>query len=177
MSKTFSSREKTIFFITIVVFLFAILFNIALVPILNYNEELNKSIMITRAKLERYAQLLGQKDSIKNKYSQFSSQLNLSEKKEDRLIEVLSELEKLAKGAGVRIVDIRPEGSFREAHSYKELLIDVKTEGSIPDFTKFMYNLENSLSLLKIKKFKISSKPHAQTVEGTFSVSQLTIPE
>ena len=60
---------------------------------------------------------------------------------------------------------------------YKEILIDLRTEGTQEGYLKFFYNIENSLALLRIKKFRLTAKTNTQTLEGSFSISQLSLSE
>ena len=175
MPKVLSKREKLIVYLTIGVIAFAILSNAVIIPLFNKNEELNKQIAYSKIKLVKYLRLMNQKDAIQNIFTQFSRNAKLSDNKEDRIIEVLSEIETLAKTASVRIIDLRPQSAAKDASSYKELIVDLKAEGSVEGFMKFIYDLENSLSLLKIKRFQLSSKPNSQLLEANFSISQLSL--
>jgi len=178
MPKVLSKREKIIFYITVSIVVIGLAFNFIIAPILNKNDEINKELNLASAKLMKYMRLLSQKDLIQNKYKDFSAAFKVSDKKENRMVEALSALEALAKGANMRIIDLRPQGASRGALSgYKEALIDLKTEGSMENYLKFIYDLESSLSLLRIKKFQLNSKSNSQNLEGTFSISQLSLSE
>lgn len=165
--------------------IFSIIFNFLIAPILTKNEKLNKEINITTIKLRRYLQLLNQKEYIQHKFSKFSSHIKGSVVGQDTMVSVLSELENLAEASGVRIVDIRPQSQSESPNSslsasgdpalYKEILIDFKTQGTIEGYSKFIYDLESSPLLLKIKRFQLSAKPNVSTLEGSFSVSKLYV--
>src|SRR3989338_2540359 len=155
MPKALTKREKTTLYLTVGIIGFGLLFNFFLGPVFSKNNKLNREISLTRQKLKKYLVLLEQKDAIQNKYSKIFS----------------AELENLAKGANVKIMDIRPK--FGAEGSRKELAVDLRTEGSMEGYLKFIYNLENSLLLLKIKEFQLNSKPNTQVLEGLFSIAQL----
>lgn len=167
--------EKIILYLTISVIVFSIGFNFLIAPVLTKNENLNKEINITKVKLKKYLQLLSQKDYIQNKYNKLSVYLKDSTAEKDTLVGALSELENLAKASGVRIIDIRPQSSSKGPDLYKEILIGLKTEGAMEGYLKFIYNLENSPSLLKIKRFQLNAKPNIQVLEGSFSISKLSV--
>lgn len=173
MLKVLSKRERNIFYATLGVVIFAALFNFAFAPFLYRNDALNKEIDASRKKLEKYAWLLSQKDIIQKKYGKLNMGQEVSGSKEDTLVSALSELEDLAKKANIKIVDLRPQAS-KASGLYKEILIDLRTEGTIEGYLSFMYNLESSLYLLKISKFQLSSRPSAQTLEGIFSITQIS---
>ena len=174
MQKILSKREKAIFSLTVGVIIFSIIFNFLISPALKKAESLNKEIRVSRLKLKKYVQLLSQKEYIESKYNKVASGLNLLGPDKDTSVTTLSVLETIAKDANILIIDIRPQGN-RNIDLYKETVVDLRTEGSIEGYLKFIYNIENSLSLLKIRKFQLSAKPNAPTLEGSFSISQLIL--
>ncbi len=119
---------------------------------------------------------MSQKESIQGKYGEFSSGIKFSDKQEDALVAVLSELENLAKTANIRIIDIRPQSQQGEV-THKEILVDLKTEGNMESHMKFIYDIENSLLLLRIKRFSLSAKADTGALEGRFSILKLYILE
>lgn len=176
MQKILAKREKIILSITVGVIIFSIVFNFLIAPALKKAETLNKEINIIRIKLKKYMRLLSQKDYIQQKYNKFTAGLNLSSASKDTTVSVLSVLEALAKDANIRIIDIRPQ-TIKNLDLYKEIIVDLRAEGSIEGYLKFIYNIENSLSLLRIKKFQLTAKPTTQALEGSFSISQLSLTE
>ncbi len=169
MQRILSSREKKILYITVGVIIFSFVFNTLISPFLKKNEDLNKEINITGAKLIKYMWLLAQKETIQGKYKKLSSSLKLPEQ-EDTIVSVLSELENLAKNANIHIVDIRPQIP-RSPDSYKELFIDLRAEGDMQGYLKFVYDIEHSLLSLTIKRLQLNIKPNTQVLEGVFTIT------
>jgi len=163
MIKVLSKREKVIFYATVGVIIFAVIFNFFIAPVLTKNDALNREIKVNRSKLAKYLWLLNNREAIQKKYSKFAPLGSLTGRQEDAAVDTMSGLENLAKNANVRIVDLRPQQAGK---------IDLRTEGSMENYLKFIYDLENSLLLLKIKKIQISSRPNTTTLEGNFSLSQ-----
>jgi hypothetical protein len=159
-----------------VVILFAISLNFVIVPLVTKNEDLNKELRLIQTKLKKYQWLLSQKDDIQNKYKQFTATLKLSDANKDPQVSALAELEEIAKEANIRIVDIRPQGNF-EGAAYKEIIIELRTEGALQDYLKFIYTMENSLSLLRIEKFQLTAKANTQILEGSITVSRPSVLE
>lgn len=176
MQKILNKRERLFLYITIIVVIFSIGFNLMVAPLLQKNDALNREIHLNKAKLNKYTRLLSQKEYIQNKYSQFISGANLSEERQNRLVSALSELENLAKAANIRIIDLRPE-SQGDINLDKEISIDLRTEGTMEGYLKFIYDIENSLSLLKIKRFQLNAKPHTPVLEGLFVIWQFSASE
>jgi hypothetical protein len=173
MQKILNKREKIVLYTTVGIIIFSIAFNLFIEPTLSRNETLNKEINIARLKLNKYLKLLSQKEYIQDKYKKFSASLKLSGSGEDTFVGVLSEIESLAKASNIRILDVRPQ-SPKILDLYKENLIELRTEGQIEGYLKFIYNIENSLSLLKIRRFQLNAKPNTALLEGSFSISQLS---
>jgi hypothetical protein len=175
MPKLITKREKTILFLTIFTIIFAVVFNFFLWPLLVKYDSLNKEIKISAARLKKYYRLLGQKEMIKNKYNAFSTTLRTSGGEKDTQIATLAALEEMALAASLRLIDIRPQKSVRETGLYKEIIIEIRTEGSMESHLRFIYALENSLLLLRIQKFELAAKTNAQALEGTFTIIQPAI--
>jgi hypothetical protein len=176
MQKLLSKREKLIGYLTVGAVVAAILFNFLVVPILSKADSLNREVNYNRAKLTKYLWLLSQKEYLQNKYGKYPSVIKAPSQQQDSAIGALSTLEGLAKGADIRIIDLRPQGSASSAAA-KGSPVDLRTEGTMEGYLKFIYDLENSLSLLKIKEFQLSAKPNSKFLEGNFSIYQLSVNE
>jgi NhaP-type Na+/H+ or K+/H+ antiporter len=174
MQRILTKREKIILYITIGVIIFSIIFNFLILPVLTKIGLLNKEINLTQTRLKKYTQLLSQKDYIQSKYNKFISRVGVSGRRQDTLVDALSELENLAKEANIRIIDIRPQ-TPGNINLYKEIIIDLRTEGTMEGYLKFIYNIENSLLLLRIKRFQLNAKPATEALEGSFSISQISV--
>jgi len=176
MLRIISKREKIIFYITLGVIIFSVVFSFLIAPLLRRSEILNKEINIARLRLKKYLRLLNREALIKDKYDQFASQQHFSPETKDAAVSSLSVLEALAKNANIRIIDIRPQAPSGMG-LYKEIIIDLRTEGAIEGYLKFLYDIENSLTLLGIKRFQLNAKPNSALLEGNFSVSRLSLTE
>jgi hypothetical protein len=165
-------REKIILYLTAAFGLFALMLNFVILPALNKNAELDKGINYSRIKLAKYRLLAAQKTSLMSKYNKFNSSANLNEATADPLVSALSELEAVANQSNIRIIDIRPQAS-KNIDIYKEVLIELRTEGNIDGYVKFIYNIENSFALLRITRFRLTAMPNSTGLDGDFSVSKL----
>lgn len=170
MTQTFKKREKALLYITVFIVIFSIAFKLFISPALDKNDALNKEISFTRLRIKKYLKLLSQKDYLRSKYEKFSLRLKDIEAEGETFVSVLSELEGLARDSGTRITDMRP--LTKSSASGKEMLVDLKTEGTVEDCMKFIYEIENSPRLLTIEKFQLRAKPGTHVLEGIFSISQ-----
>ena len=176
MIKILNKREKIVLWLTLGVIIFSLIFNFLIAQVLNKNDNLNKEIKRTQAKLKRSLRLLSQKDYIRSKYSKFLPLDNVSGEPQDTAVSVLSELERLAKSANIRIIEIRPE-TAKKLGLYKEIFVDLRAEGAMEGYLKFIYDIEHSPLLLKIKKFQVAAKPNTPVLESNLSLSQLLVLE
>ncbi|MFA6282051.1 MAG: hypothetical protein WCY05_06105 [Candidatus Omnitrophota bacterium] len=172
MHTIFKKREKIIFYITISLIAFSLVFNFFLSPLLGKYEALNKEVNINRLKLEKYLALLSQQKEIEDKYAKLSLSPEFVKDNSDHLVTALAALENLAKKADIKIVDMRPEATQKRND---QDAIELRAEGSMENYTKFIYDIENSLLLLKIKRFQLTAKPNAQSLDGSFTVIQSNI--
>ena len=176
MQKILTRREKTVFYLTFGVIVFALAFNFILMPLFARISRLNKEIVFTRMKLVKYSWLLSQKDALLAKYSAGASSGNASGQ-DDSLLSGLSTIEGLAQQSNIRIIDIRPDMQVKLSGQHKEAFIELRAEGEVKGFFAFIYKLENSLSFLKIKKFQLSLRPGNQALEGRFTIVALFVSE
>jgi hypothetical protein len=174
MQKILTQREKTILYTTIGIVSVSIFFNFIITPIIRKNGLINKEIHNTKMKLKKYLLLLSQKQSLQTKYNYLNAEKPASGIKENSTLRTLSEIENMANTAQIRILDIRPQLRKSEG-SYDEILVELRTEGSLSDYITFIYNLENSLLLLRIKRFQFNSRSNSALLEANFSISKLAI--
>ncbi|MBF0485096.1 MAG: type 4a pilus biogenesis protein PilO [Candidatus Omnitrophica bacterium] len=171
MFKQLTKREQLILQGTAGIVFFGLVFHILLNPLAQKYSVLDKKIAVTKAKLEKNQQLIAQKDFFQNVLSKLGQGTLESEPLKDPIVGMLSELEKLAKDSGVSLTDIRPKAA-REGVSSRELVVDMRTEGGVKDYLKFMFNIENSTSLFSIKKIQLNSKSNGDVLEGSFSIAR-----
>jgi len=170
MIKILTRREKIILYLTLTVVFFSLVFNLFIWPLVNKNINLSCQINITQTKLKKYLRLLAQKEYLQEKNNEFFAPLK-SQDAQAAGMSVLTELEDLAKAAGIRIVDIRPQ-SVSKKTGYKEVIIDLRAEGDMEGYLKFIYNVESSLLLLRVKKFQLTTKSNARALDASFSIAQ-----
>lgn len=171
--KLFTKRERLAVSITAGLGAVSVVFFFLIEPLLKKSGLLNDKIAITRLRLNRYMQLLVRKAAITSKYDRFNFDVNASESDKGRFVAALSTVESYAKTANIRIIDIRPQ-NVKPRDSNKEIIIDLRTEGDIEGYMKFMHTVENSLSLLRITNCQLDAKPEGQLLDGSFSLSQLS---
>lgn len=157
------------FYLAAGIIIFGLALNYLIGPALAKYKRLNREITLSRANLIKYSRLLNQKNSIKDKYKELFSGIKISGQKQDAAVEILTQLENLANSANIRIVDVRPQ-SGHDAAASTGTLIELRTEGNLEGYAKFIYSIENTLSLLSIKTVQLTAKPASQSLDGNFLI-------
>lgn len=157
-----NKRERVILYIAIGAIVFAAALNLVILPFYARNDLMNKEIRAAQVKLNKYRLLIEEKDKIQEQINAIPALAATGQQGDDNLMNILTEIERLAQDADVRIIDIRPQ---------KENLIDLRVEGRMDEYLKFIYNLECSPSFLKIKKLQLASQPQSLILQGSFTVN------
>jgi cell division protein FtsB len=173
MQRILSKREKLILRLLAGILILGIACNF-IEPLLTKYQNLNLEIKTAEAKLKKYLWLLSSKDKLENKYKELNVSGKAAKDEGDTLVGLLSEIEALAKTSNIRIVDIRPQSQKGKG---QEKQIDLRAEGTMEDYLKFIYKIESSLLLLNIKRFQLSVKSNSELLDGSFSISQASLIE
>ena len=176
MKKLLTKRERFFVYITASAIIFAISYNMVIAPLMDKSIDLNREISSKELKLMKYRGFLGQGDQLQKIYKKYLSEDNPADI-QDTFLGTLRELEKLSAATGVVILDIRPKQRKRGKGELSESIIDLKSEGTLKNYLKFVYNMENTPSLLKINKLQLSSKTNSELLEGRFTIGQILISD
>ena len=125
------------------------------------------------AKIQKCKALLAAKERWIAVERPFYENIQKAASKQDLFVRGLSELEALAEKSGIRVLEIRPQGSFKKVSSFEEALVDLRTEGSAADHVKFVHAMTRSLWLYDIRRFQLAAK--SDSLEGSFTIA-LTMP-
>lgn len=167
MREVINKRERVIAFAAAAVIIIFAALNFIIEPLLSRASSLNKEIKLAKAKLIEYSGLLTAKSGIKSDHVQASQEGNAAKN-------VFEELEALAKDSGLKILDMRPQ-PVKPLEIYKEMNIDLRTQGMPESFIRVIYSIENSPLLLKVRKLQLNALPNSSDLEGYISVSQVIL--
>ena len=170
MNKQLSNRERVIVYILISIIFLGVNVIFVFEPVIRRNIMLNNEIQNVNLRAKRYLALLKKEKTIMDKYGELNLSSPESSNQQDRFVSMLSELENIAKSAGIQIVEIRPEPGSKKGKK-QESIVNLKAEAAIEQYVKFIYDLEKSRFLLKIKSLQLSVKSNNQALEGVFSIT------
>lgn len=174
--KNMSRRERRIALATLSLIAIAILYNFALEPVSREWQMLDNEIGAKVAGLKRDLNMLSAQKTVDANYSKFSNYIRSAKSEEEAVADVLSYLESLSRSDSCLLINIKPIGT-KDFGVYKELLIDLSSEGDVSQFTKFLYDIENTKSMiLKVRHVVLTSKAGQEGVlKGTFLISKVIV--
>ena len=154
MRKLNNTEKNTVILLCLTVLAFFLL-NLVIDPALK-SRVLDDQIKLSARKLERYRSLVGKK-ALYRSVARSGHAVSANE--------ALADIEKMAREAGVRIIEIRPESG----QVTNELSIGLLTEAGEDSFVRFLYELD--ASNLVTRRVQLSAKPNSDQLEGAFSLT------
>jgi hypothetical protein len=173
MVKVLKKREQLLLYIILALACFSLFFNFIAYPLWQKNRALSNEIARTKLRLIKYLEILNRKDELEKNHSDASPTLLAFEQKQDTVVSVLAELEHLSKKTNVKILDIRPQSTTRSSKK-QAVAFDLRLEGDIEGYLKFIYEIENSVFLLQIKKILLRAKANSPLIEVAFTIIQIS---
>jgi chorismate mutase len=159
-----SKKDRIFFYIAVLVVSLLILDRAIISPVFSKIISLNKEIQDKQANIKKNLRILAQKDKILTQGAKYSSFLGDSKLTDDEQVtQVLKELESLASKSSVYLVDMKPAG-IKESGSSKKIFINLNCEAQMEQLVDFMYNMENSDSLIFIEKYQLTPKSKESSV-------------
>jgi len=174
--KNLSKRERNIAATTVLLIGAAFVYNFIIEPVAGQWASLNSQIESKADALKRDIRMLSNRKAIEEEYAKFSKYVKPGKSEEEATAETLSYLENLSRSDSCLIVNMKPI-STKDFGAYKELLIDMSSEGAVNQFTKFLYDVENSKNMiLKVRQFVLTPKAGQEgTLKGSFLISKIII--
>lgn len=174
----FSGREKIVFYLTTSAILLLLLDRFVFNPIVVKTKFYGAEIQKQEASIRKNLRILDQKDKIKkeeSKYSSFYPSVNKLSKEEEVSL-FLKTIENMAKEYSLKIIDLKPIDTETASVS-GEYLINLDCEATVDNFMNFVYNIEYSKDILRVKKFTIAPlSPETNTAKFGITISKIIIP-
>ena len=170
-----SIREKRLVAITLALASLSIGYIFILEPFYKKYVGFNQEIHVKQIRLAKSLRLVKEKDAITREYKKYSRLLTTSGSEEEEMAAVLSEIEKTGKAAGIYMSDVKPQ-RVKDMDFYRELLVEIKFQATMQTLAQFIYNLESSHSLLKVKRLQINIKGGGDvSIEGNLQISKICL--
>lgn len=174
--KHFSKREKSILYFAIVIITGIVLYSMALEPLWKKWKDLNESISNKEIQIIKNLKIMAQKDTISRLYDQYAENIKMKGSEEEETATILREIENIARMSSTRIIDIKPH-KVQDMDFYKEYTIELEAEGDVSNLSRFIYELQSSKQILKVKHLRLNPKDDTGSVlKGYMIVSKILIP-
>jgi len=172
-----SKREKFIFYAAAFFISVTILDRLIISPVSHKMAALNNDIKERENDIKKDLRILAQKDRILAETAKYKSFMGDSKSNDDEQVtSTLKEIEVIASQSSVYLVDMKP-GNIKEVGTQKKILINLDCEAQMEQLVNFMYNIENSNSLLSIGKYQLSPKSKESSVaKCSISVYKVVTP-
>lgn len=152
-----NKREKLVFYGAVLFVGASLIDRIVLGPILHKMALLNERIDVQEDLIRKNARIVAEKDRVQAVSAEFAPYLRAGSSQEEEVARILEEVEKLARKTSLYVVDMKPMGMTEEAANRK-YTVDLNCEAQMEQIVNFMYELENSPTLLVVESFSIAPK-------------------
>lgn len=152
----FTRRDKLMIIFGTGFLALALIYFLAVDPALERWVNLNRQIKTKQSTLAKNFKILSEQEIVRTEYLRLSKFAKSSSVKDEDVTASLDELEHIARENSVTIASIKPQGN-REFGLSREIILDVSLEAPIKELSRFIYSLENTNRLLRVRKLTISS--------------------
>ena len=171
--KNFSGREHLLLALTIFVAVAVVVYGLIIEPLIIYGARLNNQIESKTRRLIEYRRLLSVGGALTEEHAKFPAFITAEKSEEEALSKVLVEMERVSQKSGCYIVNVKPH-SANEVGNYKRISFDIIAEGAISDFSRFLYEIETSPDMLRVRHFTLATKPGSPgKLKGTFLITKI----
>ena len=172
-----SKKEKKLFLIATICISLAIFSRVVLFPALGKSADLNHQIQLKKRMIENSLRLLNQKEEIQDESRKYARYLGKRLSEGEEIATLLKEIEDIAKKSQVLLIDLKPSSAER-IDFYTEHKVEVETESDTNQLITFIYNLQNSESILRVQKFHISPKAdNISIVKGYLTITKVFVSD
>jgi len=176
MLENITKRERIMGAVTIGVALTALLYNFAVEPLLRQWKALDGRIKEKEIAFTKYMRIVRDKDIIEKLYSDYAPYVeDKKSSAEEENAAALDRIEKLARGANVRITNIKPL-KIKNFGDYDKYSFRVATESGIEELSKMIYDLQSSPRLLKVDRMVLRAKDREpDVIRAMLQISKISV--
>lgn len=172
-----SKKEKALLYAAVFVGLVVLLDRAIIYPVYAKIRSLHTQIKEKEFTIVKEMRILAMKDKIAGEAKKYSSYAGVALSEEEEITTLLKEIESLANKSSLYVVDMKPAGAKEEKDKSKKFLVSLSCEGQMEQIMDFMYNVENSKSLLSIERYQISPKSRESSVAtSSMTISKISLP-
>ena len=170
-----TKREKILFILVAIAIIGSLAYSLIIEPLYNKFNDLNQEIESKEIRLRKNTKLINERDAINEEFNKYSQQLKVKSTDEEEMASVLSEIEKIGKSSGVYLSDVKPQ-PIKDNKFYRLLSVEIKFQASLDTLSKFIYELQCSPFLLKVRRLQVISKgQETNFIEGNIQINKISI--
>ena len=171
-----SSREKWGLYLGIMVIIGVVSYITVIEPLWTDWQGLNRAIYTKERQLVKNLKILAQKEQIAELYNKYAENIRMKGSVEEETAVILREIENIARSSNTYITDIKPH-KVKDMEFYKEYYVELEVEGKIANLAKFIYELQGSKQILKVRHLRLNAKAGGGDVlKGYMIVTKILIP-
>lgn len=171
-----SYRERYGIYFAAIVVIGVISYIFVVEPMWTKWQEFNNTIANKEAQLLKNRKILAQEDDISKLYDKYAGDIKMQGSVEEETATILREIENIARSSKTYITDIKPQ-RVQDMEFYKEYFIELEAEGDISNIAKFIYDLQNSKQILKVRYLRLNPRDDTGDVlKGYMIVTKILIP-
>ncbi len=173
--KKMSKREQIAIVIGFFVIFVVASDRLVLAPWLSYRKKIKKEIKVLEQKLSGRNLLLSRQLNIIGDEAVYKKYMHKGLSSEVEIAAFLKEIESLGAESQVSLQEIRPMPT-EGGEWYQTYGLEVHYLATLPEWTKFVYLIENSPSLLTIERADVGlEKEGSKTLKGLMRVKRLVL--
>jgi Tfp pilus assembly protein PilO len=170
-----TKRERVLVYATVAVVGAAIGYALIFEPLANLRRRLNAQVEEAALKLNKSLDLLRREKTVKEQFRKYAVYAKSLGTDEQAIAYLLKAIEEKATLSAVRISNIRPR-PVKDKGSYKEFSFEVVAESDLEEIFKFVYELQNSQDILKVRKLTLTLKsPEQQVLKASMEISKISV--
>jgi len=170
-----SKRELYVFYISIIIVTAVFFDKIVINPLMDRIKRLNKEIFLQEKRLQKSLYLLSQEEFIISEHKEYTQHVKQTSSDGEEKSRLLAEIEKTARKSFVFLKDVKLDLAEGEG-PYKKYTVEIETESKITYLIDFVYQLENSSQLLRVRNFSLSPiEDKSQIVRAQMTITETLI--
>ena len=127
------------------------------------------------AVLSKDLRLLRMYNRLEAEYARYRDFVGTAKNEEEELAVILNEIENISRKSSCHIANVKPRAT-KKIGNHKEISLAVTVEGTVEKLSKFLYAVEVSSALLKVRHFAITPKSGRKgTLKATLHISKILL--
>ena len=171
-----NERERLIALSTALMAVAALLYSFIIEPVGTHWSFLNNEISSRQNVLSKDQRLSMMHERIAAEYANFSKNVNPAQGLDNGVADTMNLIEYVSRKNACTIVNMKPL-SDKNSLSYKEIMIEVTAEASMDVFSKFIYDIESSNSvMIRINRVTLTPKPgQTGVLRGVLIITKIIV--